>query len=148
MIGGFGDAEVLSFHATKIINSFEGGAVATNNDVLANKVRLMRNFGFAGYDNVIRLGLNAKMTEMCAAMGLTSLEAMPGIVAMNRRNWEVYRDGLMGLPGISLVEYDSSEHNNYHYIVIEIDLERAPLNREELLAVLHKLAIFRYCPSF
>ena len=80
MIGGFGDAEVFSFHATKIINSFEGGAVVTNNDVLANKIRLMRNFGFAGYDNVTRLGLNGKMTEVCAAMGLTSLEAMPGTV--------------------------------------------------------------------
>ena len=138
MIGGFGDAEVFSFHATKIINSFEGGAVVTNDDVFADKIRLMRNFGFASYDNVTRLGLNGKMTEVCAAMGLTSLEAMAGIVAVNRRNCEVYRDGLMGLPGISLVEYDSSEHNNYHYIVIEIDPEGAPLNRNELLAVLHK----------
>lgn len=138
MIGGFGDAEVFSFHATKIINSFEGGAVVTNNDVLANKIRLMRNFGFAGYDNVTRLGLNGKMTEVCAAMGLTSLEAMPGIVAVNRRNRKIYRDGLIGLPGISLVEYDSSEHSNYHYVVIEVDPERAPLNRDELLAVLHK----------
>jgi dTDP-4-amino-4,6-dideoxygalactose transaminase len=59
-------------------------------------------------------------------------------VAGNRRNYEVYREGLMGLPGISLVEYDSSEHNNYHYVVIEVDPERAPLNRDELLAVLHR----------
>jgi dTDP-4-amino-4,6-dideoxygalactose transaminase len=138
MIGGFGDAEVLSFHATKIINSFEGGAVVTNNDVLANKISLMRNFGFAGYDNVTRLGLNGKMTEVCAAMGLTSLEAMPGIVAVNRRNCGVYRESLRALPGISLVEYDPREHNNFHYIVVEIDPERAPLNRGELLAVLHK----------
>ena len=138
MIGGFGDAEVFSFHATKIINSFEGGAVVTNNDVFADKIRLMRNFGFAGYDNVTRLGLNGKMAEVCAAMGLTSLEAMTGIVAVNRQNCEVYRDGLMGLPGISLVEYDPSERNNYHYVVIEVDPERATLNRDELLAVLHK----------
>jgi dTDP-4-amino-4,6-dideoxygalactose transaminase len=138
MIGGFGDAEVFSFHATKIINTFEGGAVVTNNDVLATKIRLMRNFGFAGYDNVTRLGLNGKMTEVCAAMGLTSLEAMPGIVAVNRHNGEIYRDGLTGLPGISLIEYDPSERNNYHYVVIEIDPKRAPLNRDELLTVLHK----------
>jgi dTDP-4-amino-4,6-dideoxygalactose transaminase len=138
MIGGFGEAEVFSFHATKVINSFEGGAVVTNDDALANKIRLMHNFGFAGYDNVTRLGLNGKMTEVCAAMGLTSLEAMPGIVAVNRRNCEVYREGLMGLPGISLIEYDPSERNNYHYIVIEIDPKRAPLNRDELWAVLNR----------
>src|SRR5437667_6146836 len=137
MIGSFGDAEVFSFHATKVINSFEGGAVVTNDDVLADKIRLMRNFGFADYDKVNRLGLNGKMTEVCAAMGLTSLEAMAGIVELNRRNFEVYRDDLVRLPGISLVEYNPSERNNYHYVVIEIDPERAPLNRDELLRVLH-----------
>ncbi|HVS80578.1 MAG TPA: DegT/DnrJ/EryC1/StrS family aminotransferase [Pyrinomonadaceae bacterium] len=137
MIGSFGDAEIFSFHATKFINSFEGGAVVTNNDVLAGKMRLMRNFGFAGYDYVSHVGINAKITEVCAAMGLTSLEAMDEIVAVNRRNWEVYREELMALPGISLIEYDPKENNNYHYVVIEVDPERAPLNRDELLAVLH-----------
>lgn len=137
-IGGFGDCEVFSFHATKFINSFEGGAVVTNSDVLADKMRLMRNFGFANPDEVTHLGINGKMTEVCAVMGLTSLEAMAEIVAVNRRNWEVYREGLMTLPGISLIEYDPTEDNNYHYIVIKVDPERAPLNRDELLAVLRK----------
>jgi dTDP-4-amino-4,6-dideoxygalactose transaminase len=138
MIGGSGDAEVFSFHATKVINSFEGGAVVTNDDALANKIRLIRNFGFAGYDNVTRLGLNGKMTEVCAAMGLTSLDAMPEIVAGNQRNYESYREGLMGLPGISLIEYDPRERNNYHYVVIEIHPKSAPLSRDELWAVLNK----------
>jgi dTDP-4-amino-4,6-dideoxygalactose transaminase len=138
MIGTFGDAEVLSFHATKVINSFEGGAVVTNNESLANKLRLMRNFGFAGYDNVTQLGLNGKMTEVCAAMGLTSLEAMPEIMAVNRQNYETYKGGLTGFPGISLIEYDVSEHNNYHYIVIDVDSAKAPLHRDELLAVLRR----------
>jgi dTDP-4-amino-4,6-dideoxygalactose transaminase len=137
-IGGFGDCEVFSFHATKFINSFEGGAVVTNNDVIADKARLMRNFGFANYDEVTHLGTNAKMTEISAAMGVTSLEAIDEIVAVNRRNWEVYREGLMTLPGISLIEYDPTEDNNYHYIVIRVDSEKAPLNRNELLAVLRK----------
>ena len=87
MIGGFGECEVFSFHATKFINSFEGGAVMTNNDDLAAKLRLMRNFGFAGYDKVIYAGTNGKMTEICAAMGLTSLESMQGMLAANRRNF-------------------------------------------------------------
>ena len=74
MIGGFGQAEVFSFHATKFFNTFEGGAVTTNDDDLANTMRLMRNFGFAGLDNVIHPGTNGKMTEICAAMGLVNLD--------------------------------------------------------------------------
>lgn len=137
MIGGFGECEVFSFHATKFINTFEGGAVVTNDEVLANKMRLMRNFGFAGYDNVVYLGVNGKMTEVCAAMGLTSLDAMDEIIAVNRRNYEAYCEGLRDLPGITLIEYDSRECSNYQYVVVEVDSEKAHLNRDELVAVLH-----------
>ena len=70
-VGGFGECEVFSFHATKFHNRFEGGAVVTNNNESAGKMRLMPNFGFRGYDNVIHAGTNEKMTEVCAAMGLT-----------------------------------------------------------------------------
>ena len=89
-IGGFGRCEVFSFHATKFFNTFEGGAVLTNDDVLAEKMGLMRNFGFRGYDNVIYIGTNGKMTEVCAAMGLTSLESVE----------EFIRDQSPELPGI------------------------------------------------
>src|SRR5581483_5926324 len=67
MIGNFGDAEAFSFHATKVFNTFEGGAIVTNNDELARIVRLMNNFGFADYDSVACLGVNGKMNEICAA---------------------------------------------------------------------------------
>ena len=137
MVGGFGECEVFSFHATKFINSFEGGAVVTNNDTLADKLRLMRNFGFKGYDNVEYLGTNGKMSEVCAAMGLTSMEAMEEIVAVNRRNHAAYRQGLTGLAGLSLVEYDPEERNNFQYVVVEVDPAQAALNRDELVAALH-----------
>ncbi|MCB0238332.1 MAG: DegT/DnrJ/EryC1/StrS family aminotransferase, partial [Anaerolineae bacterium] len=61
MIGNFGDAEVFSFHATKFFNTFEGGAVATNDDDLAQRIRLMQNFGFTGLDTVVYVGTNGKM---------------------------------------------------------------------------------------
>jgi dTDP-4-amino-4,6-dideoxygalactose transaminase len=138
MIGGFGDAEVLSFHATKFLNSMEGGAIVTNDGVLARKCRRMRNFGFSDYYKTDDVGINGKMTEVCAAMGLSSLEAMAEIVAVNQRNWERYRETLKTFPGISIMKYDPTEQNNYHYIVIEVDPEIAPLNRDELLAVLNK----------
>ena len=137
MIGGFGACEVFSFHATKFLNSFEGGAIVTNDDVMAEKLRLMRNFGFAGYDRVIYLGVNGKMTEVCAAMGLTSLEAVDDLISTNRSNYETYRTGLGGLAGISLMQYDPNEGNNYQYIVVEVDGETASLNRDELVAMLH-----------
>jgi len=137
MVGGFGACEVLSFHATKFLNSFEGGAIVTNDDTLAGKLRLMRNFGFAGYDRVIYLGINGKMTEVCAAMGLTSLETMDSVLETNLRNYKAYCEGLDGLPGISVIRYDRSERNNYQYIVVEVDPALAPLNRDELVEVLH-----------
>jgi dTDP-4-amino-4,6-dideoxygalactose transaminase len=136
MIGGFGDAEVFSFHATKFLNSFEGGAVATNNDELAKKLRLMKNFGFAGYDNVIYIGTNGKMTEVAAAMGLTSLESMDEFIATNRRNYELYREELRDVPGIRMVTYDGAERYNYQYIVVEVDEVVAHVGRDALVRLL------------
>jgi dTDP-4-amino-4,6-dideoxygalactose transaminase len=137
MIGNFGACEVFSFHATKFLNSFEGGAIVTNDDALAAKLRLMRNFGFSGYDRVVFLGINGKMTEVCAAMGLTSLDAIDELVAINLRNYRLYQEAFRGLRGLTLAEYSESDRCNYQYIVVEIDSELAPLNRDELVAVLH-----------
>jgi dTDP-4-amino-4,6-dideoxygalactose transaminase len=135
MVGSFGDAEVLSFHATKFINSFEGGAVATNRDDLAEQVRLMKNFGFAGRDRVDHVGINGKMSEAHAAMGLTNLESIDHFIAHNRANYHAYREGLASVPGVRLVAYDESERCNYQYIVIEVD-SGSGFTRDELLSVL------------
>jgi dTDP-4-amino-4,6-dideoxygalactose transaminase len=135
-IGGFGRCEVYSFHATKFFNTLEGGAVLTNDDALAEKMRLMRNFGFRGNDNVIYIGTNGKMTEVCAAMGLTSLESVEEFVETNRRNYRAYRRGLDGIPGLRLMSYDETERTNYQYIVVEVHEQEAGLGRDELVQVL------------
>lgn len=135
-IGGFGDAEVFSFHATKFLNSFEGGAVTTNDDDLAQKMRLMRNFGFAGYDRVIYPGTNGKMTEVAAAMGLTSLESISDFIAINQRHYECYRRELARLPGVSVIRYDESEKNNFQYIILEIEPRLTDLGRDQFVKVL------------
>ena len=137
MVGNFGECEVYSFHATKFLNCFEGGAVVTNNDKLAEKVRLMRNFGFQGFDNVVSIGINGKMNEPCAAMGLTSLESIEQLIAINRRNHETYRKQLAGIPGIHLLERETGEHHNYQYIVIEVDELLFGRSRDELVDLLH-----------
>jgi dTDP-4-amino-4,6-dideoxygalactose transaminase len=136
MLGGFGDAEVLSFHATKSVNSFEGGAVVTNDDALAARVRAMRNFGLAGEDHVISVGTNAKLSEVAAAMGLTSLEGMAEVVGVNRRNYGRYREGLADLPGVRLVRYDPAEQHSHQFVVLEINAAAARLGRDELRDVL------------
>lgn len=136
MIGNFGNAEVFSFHATKFVNTLEGGAVATNDDKLAETLRLMRNNGFAGYDHVVSLGTNAKMSEVSAAMGLTCLESADRFIAANRRNYAHYRTGLMGIRGLNLLRYDTSERCNYQYIVVEVDAGLTGLRRDELVQVL------------
>jgi dTDP-4-amino-4,6-dideoxygalactose transaminase len=136
MIGGFGAAEVLSFHATKVFNTFEGGAVVTNDKRLADKMRLMRNFGFAGFDNVIHPGTNAKMTEICAAMGLVNLDAFDRFVEANRRNYHLYREYLSGVRGVALLPYDENEKNNFNYIVMIVSQECA-VSRDEIVRALH-----------
>ncbi|MCX5829842.1 MAG: aminotransferase class I/II-fold pyridoxal phosphate-dependent enzyme [Deltaproteobacteria bacterium] len=136
MIGNFGSAEVFSFHATKFFNTMEGGAVVTNDDDLARKMRLMKNFGFAGYDNVIYIGTNGKMNEASAAMGLTNIESIEEIITINQRNYECYRKHLTGIPGINLLRYAGREKHNYQYITIEIDEAEAGLSRDGLQQVL------------
>ena len=136
MIGGFGDAEVFSFHATKFVNTLEGGAVVTNDDDLAERIRLMKNFGFAGLDNVTYIGTNGKMNEISAAMGLTSLESIDMIVDANRRNYQAYRKGLADLPGVSFLSYDERERCNFQYIVMEFDETETQISRDLLVDIL------------
>ncbi len=137
MIGNFGDAEVFSFHATKFFNTFEGGAIVTNNDKLVAKIRLMKNFGFAGYDNVVCIGTNGKMSEMSAAMGLTGIESLDEFISVNYRNYKKYALELKELPGIELMRYDESEKCNFQYVVIEVDRDVAGIGRDQLLRILH-----------
>lgn len=135
-IGQFGNCAAFSFHATKAFNTMEGGAVTTNDDELAEAMRLMRNFGFHGYDNVIHPGTNGKMIEACAAMGLTNLDGFDDVVAINTRNHAAYREALTGIPGIALLDYDPAERNSHHYVVIEV-APSCPASRDGIIAALH-----------
>lgn len=132
MIGNFGRAEVFSFHATKFVHSFEGGAIATNDADLAARLKYMRNFGISGYDEITDLGINAKMSEPAAAMGLTSLESLDEIVKINKENYEIYRVRLGQVPGLRVVQYDPNECANYQYVVVEVETAAAGISRDAL----------------
>ena len=141
-LGNFGLAEILSFHATKFINTFEGGAIVTNNDPLASKLRSIRNFGFAGLDATDCLGINAKMSEVSAAMGITSIESRSDFVDANKRNHQAYKLGLCEVAGTRLLGYDAQGSNNYQYIVVEIDSGIAGVTRDQIVEVLYWENIF------
>jgi dTDP-4-amino-4,6-dideoxyglucose len=132
---GFGDAAVLSFHATKVANSFEGGVVVTADRELAERVETMRNFGFVDEDEIVGLGTNAKMSEAAAAMGLASLDSLPDFLAASRRNYLAYEQALAEVPGVRLLPLDP-EQANCHHITITVDPAVAGLDRDTLRAVL------------
>ncbi|HEU5104455.1 MAG TPA: DegT/DnrJ/EryC1/StrS family aminotransferase [Solirubrobacterales bacterium] len=136
-LAGFGDAAVISFHATKVANSFEGGVVVTADAELADRVRAMRNFGFDEESEAVAgLGTNAKLSEAGAAMGLASLAALDGFLAANRANFAAYEKSLSGIPGVELLPFADPEGTNCHHIAIVVDPTAAGLTRDELMAVL------------
>ncbi|MFN9739004.1 MAG: DegT/DnrJ/EryC1/StrS family aminotransferase [Pseudomonadota bacterium] len=135
-VGAFGRAEVFSFHATKFFNTFEGGAVTTNEDDLARAMRYMRNFGFEDFDRVVHPGTNGKMPEICAAMGLTNLDVLPAVVEANRAHHRRYTDALSAIPGLRVLPYDAAEASNFQYVVAELDRD-FPVPRDAIVAALH-----------
>lgn len=128
-IGAFGDAEAVSFHATKMIQAFEGGAILTNNDSLAEKARLMTNFGFVDFDEVSCIGTNGKLSEIHAAMGLTCLKHLQFILECYKQRHETYQKLLDGIPGLRLVSPEVG--GNCQYVVVEITHELS--NARDLL---------------
>nr|AGS49621.1 aminotransferase [uncultured bacterium esnapd12] len=135
-VGGFGNAEVFSFHATKTVTAFEGGAIVTNDGLLADRVRAMHNFGIGSAKAVVDVGTNGKMSECAAAMGLTSLDAFAETRRHNQRNHALYSAELSGVPGIRVHAFDPEEHNNHQYVIISVDRHVIGIDRDQLQAIL------------
>lgn len=136
-VGGFGTAETFSLHATKFVSAGEGGAITTNDDALAEELRLIRNFGFSGLDAVSRLGTNAKMSELPAALALSSLHEAERLISINQRNHELYRRHLRNVGGLEVLPFDAGEKCNYQYVVVEVDEAAYGLGRDRLMELLH-----------
>lgn len=135
-VGGFGAAEVFSFHATKVVSAFEGGAVVTDDDDLADRVRALHNFGKGLEGGSPAGGTNGKMSEASAAMGLTSLDAFDDAIQHNRANYDAYREELGGIDGLTFFAHVPGEHGNFQYVIIEVDEDITGLGRDLLLEVL------------
>jgi len=137
----FGDISTLSFHATKLFHSIEGGAVVTNDDELADKVRLLMNFGIAGSASIESLGINAKMNEFEAAMGLCVLDEIEQINAQREEIWQVYQQELDGL--VEFQQFNANANNNFAYAPVLFVSQQQLLSVEKALKE-HNIVPRRY----
>ena len=136
-----GDLSVLSFHATKVFNTFEGGALVSKDPQAKSRIDWLKNFGHAGETTVVATGINGKMHEFSAAMGLVQLEHLDHVLERRRAVDALYRERLAGVAGIRLLGPSPGERvSNHAYFPILLD-GRYPLGRDELNDLLHKSGI-------
>ncbi len=119
-IGSFGDASIFSFHATKVFNTIEGGAVTFSDHKIYEKLYNLKNFGIRGEELVSDVGANAKMNELCAVMGLCNLKHVESAIKSRKRVYERYMELLYNREGIGFFEGDSEATKNYAYFPILI----------------------------
>ena len=139
-IGTYGDITMYSFHATKLYNSVEGGCLTYNNPELVRKIYNLRNFGIRSEELVEEVGINGKMNEIQAAIGLLNLELFEKEQEKRSKVKALYDDGIKGIKGIRLPQMPSNTTNSYQYypIVIEDDY---PLSRNEIYEKFKELNI-------
>lgn len=136
-IGSFGDASCFSFHATKVFNSIEGGAVCFKDGQLGAKLYELKNFGIHGPEEVSAVGANAKMNEFCAAMGLCNLRHIEDEIDKRHKVVDRYRKHLEGIDGIKLNIVQQDVKSNYAYFPIVFEEKQFGASRAE---VFNKLA--------
>ncbi len=138
----FGDLSVISFHATKVFTTFEGGAIVCHDEMTKKRIDYLKNFGFAGETTVVAPGINAKMNEFQAALGLLQLKYIDHSIEERRGIAEHYRRNLQGFPGITFFEdLDQVEHN-YSYFPIFIDKVELGKSRDDIYETLKKNNIY------
>ena len=145
-IGNYGDASCFSFHATKVFNSIEGGAVTFKDPALRITLYELKNFGIHGPEEVCAVGANAKMNEFCAAMGLCNLRHMDEIVQNRKAIVERYRERLSDVGGIQLNAVQKDVESNYAYFPVVIDEKAFGSSREEVMQYLdaHDVKVRKY----
>lgn len=132
----FGDASMFSFHATKVFNTIEGGAVCFHDDSLVQKLNDLKNFGIHGPEEVAYIGGNAKMNEFCAAMGICNLRHLDEEIAKRKAVVERYRTHLEGIDGIKLAPIQKDVEPNYAYFPVVFDKEKFGADRDEVFTAL------------
>ena len=135
-IGNFGDASCFSFHATKVFNTIEGGAVCYRDPDMGRRLYELKNFGIHGPEEVDAVGANAKMNEFCAAMGLCNLRHVDEEIAKRRAVVERYREHLEGVDGLRLNVQQPEVRSNYAYFPVVFDENLFGASRNEVMDAL------------
>lgn len=156
-LGGFGDAEVFSFHATKVFSAAEGGCITTDDDALASKLRNIRSSYGAGMPVPVVKTSNGRMSEAHAAIALLNLEEFPRFLDRNHQIFDAYSAGLSGIDGLRLHRPCRTSATNHQYIACDVDEIAFGMSRDALLQHLqrHNIIARRYfypgvhrCPPF
>jgi len=138
----FGDLSVMSFHATKVFNTFEGGAIVCHDEATKKHIDNLKNFGFAGETTVIVPGINAKMNELQAAMGLLQLKTIDAAIEKRKQIAELYRKGLINIEGLTYLEDIHGVKHCYSHFPVFIDKDKFGRSRDEIYEELKRKHIF------
>ena len=131
-VANWGDLSMLSFHATKVFNTLEGGALVTNDATLKKRIDFLKNFGFADEVTVVAPGSNGKVDEVRAAYGLLQLKYVDGEIAKRQQVAAFYREHLRDIPGIRILQDLPEVSHNYGYFPILVDAEVYGMTRDAL----------------
>ena len=137
-----GDLSTLSFHATKVFNTIEGGALICQDKEMKQRIDYLKNFGFAGETTVVAPGINGKMDELRSAYGLLNLKQVDKAISQRKQIAEAYREGLRDIKGIRVIEDLADVHSNYAYFPIFVDAEIYGMSRDELYFKMREEGIF------
>ena len=137
-----GDMSTLSFHATKVYNTIEGGALVMHDEQTKRRIDYLKNFGFAGETEVVAPGINSKMDEVRAAYGLLNLKLVDDCIAARQQVAIKYREALRDVEGITFFDDMPGVKHNYSYFPIFVDAEKYGMTRDELYAKLKEQNIY------
>jgi dTDP-4-amino-4,6-dideoxygalactose transaminase len=138
----FGDLSVMSFHATKVYNTFEGGAIVCHDSAMKRRIDLLKNFGFAGETTVIAPGINAKMNEVQSAFGLLQLKYVDQLILKRKKIATYYRQKLKNIPGIKALNDLPDVKHCYSYFPVLIEKNKFGKSRDEVYTELRKYNIY------
>ena len=138
----FGDLSVLSFHATKVFNTLEGGAIICHDEQTKNRIDFLKNFGFANETTVIVPGINAKMNEVQSALGILQIKHIVSNISKRKIIADLYRQDLKNIEGISFLIENTNIEYNYSYFPIFINEKKYGLSRDDLYNKLKENNIF------
>jgi dTDP-4-amino-4,6-dideoxygalactose transaminase len=141
-ICNYGDLSILSFHATKVFNTMEGGAIICHDEVTKKRIDYLKNFGFAGETKVMAPGINSKMNEMQAALGLVQLKLYDRNVEKRKSIVEIYRRKFTDIPGISFLPDRKNTQPNYAYFPVFLDEKEYGMSRDQLYLKLKQNGIY------